>query len=151
MLKLKVAKRWKLNIIWFDEVDTCLDFPVLAVINNSRITWLKQYVKVQVHVLWVVCWIALQIEFELMVLTRRSYIEIASYFFNGGTGKVFQINTNVSVARELNPGPWQHLTTIRWKSDGAAGNWTRDLQLSRRMLYEVVKLGRAEDKIFKCN
>ena len=70
-----------------------------------------------------------------MVLTRRSYIEIASYFFNNRKGKVFQISTNVSVARELNPGPWQHLTTIRWKSDGTAGNWTRGLPLSWRMLY----------------
>ena len=48
-----------------------------------------------------------------MVLTRRSYIEIASCFFNGGKGKVFQNSTNVSVARELTTGPWQHLTTIR--------------------------------------
>ena len=39
-------------------------------------------------------------------------------FLDGGKGKVFQFSTNVSVARELNPGPWQHLTTIRWKSDG---------------------------------
>ena len=35
-------------------------------------------------------------------------------------GKVNQVSTNVSVARELNPGPWRHLTTIQWKSDGAA-------------------------------
>ena len=41
---------------------------------------------------------------------------------HGGKGKVNQFSTNVSVAKELNPGPWQHLTTICWKSDGAAGN-----------------------------
>ena len=40
-------------------------------------------------------------------------------FLDGGMGKVFQFSTNVSVARELNPGPWRHLTTIQWKSDGA--------------------------------
>ena len=43
-------------------------------------------------------------------------------FLDGGKGKVFQFSTNVSVARELNPGPWLHLTTIQWKSDGAAGD-----------------------------
>ena len=52
--------------------------------------------------------IAFQIEFEWMVLNRHSYIEIAIYFFTGGQGKLFQISTNVSVARELTPVPWQH-------------------------------------------
>ena len=30
-------------------------------------------------------------------------------FLDGGKGKVFQFSTNVSVARELNPGHWRHL------------------------------------------
>ena len=58
-----------------------------------------------------------------MVLNRHIYIEIASYYFNGGKGKVFKISTNVSVARELNPGPWQHLTTILWARNA---NMTRE-------------------------
>ena len=35
----------------------------------------------------------------------------------------------------MNPEPWQHLTTIEWKSNGADGDWTWELTLSWRMLY----------------
>ena len=42
-------------------------------------------------------------------------------FLDSGKGKVFQFTTNVSVARELNPGPWRRFTAVQWKSDGAVG------------------------------
>ena len=32
---------------------------------------------------------------------------MASHSSTGGKGKVNQVSTNVSVARELNPGPWR--------------------------------------------
>ena len=35
-------------------------------------------------------------------------------------GQSLPVRTNVSVASELNPRPWRHLTTIQWISDGAA-------------------------------
>ena len=42
-------------------------------------------------------------------------------FLDSGKGKVFQFSVDVSVARELTPGPWRHLTIIQLKSKSTLG------------------------------
>lgn len=46
---------------------------------------------------------------------------MASHSSTGGKGKVNQVSTNVSVARELNHGPWR-LNHHSMEKLGAAGN-----------------------------